>query len=706
MTAAPRWRVGVDVGGTFTDLVAVPTHRTGHDLSRLVAHKVASTPHDPAAAVEEGLRGLAERGVAFADVASVTHGTTIGLNAILQRRGARVAVLTSRGHRDLVQIGRARLPRSFDLHATPPAPLVPRDRVVEVDLRFGADGAPVATLDEPAYAAARDALAATTAAAVAVCLVGGYAAPAAEAALAARLTADLGVPVTSAGALWPESGEYERTVLAVLDAQVRPLMTAYLTSLRDRVAQLGLTAPLFISTSNGGSVSLAAALERPVTTVLSGPAAGVSAAGLLWPDRDVVTLDMGGTSSDIGVVRSGHPAVTTTTSIGDHPLTTPVVDVEAIGAGGGSVAWADGSGAVVALRVGPRSVGAVPGPVAYGQGGQHPALTDAYVHAGAIADGAFLQGRMRLDAAAATAALDALGAALADPGTGDATGVTDAVLRTATAGMSTRVRTVLARHGEVPDAFTFVAFGGAGGTHTALLAHELGVRRVVVPAAAATFCALGAALAPVRRDLVRSVHARADDAGTREVDAVARALAATAVDWLQEQGVGTEGELTVAVDARYDAQPTTLTVDVAHVGTPDVRAGLPPLRAEDVADLFAQAHTRYHGFADPSVPVVVEAVRVAVRGAQAPVVRTGGRDGLRTVAHRRLRVDGRWHDAAVLAPAPDGTTDAVPGPAVVEKGDTSVVVPPGWTVALDGAADLVLTRTATTQGGDHSAHGA
>ncbi|WP_284251836.1 hydantoinase/oxoprolinase family protein [Litorihabitans aurantiacus] len=386
--------------------------------------------------------------------------------------------------------------------------------------------------------------------------------------------------MTSAGALWPEAGEYERTALAVLDAQIRPLMTSYLTSLRERVAAIGLRAPLFISTSNGGSVSFDDAIARPVVTVLSGPASGVAAAGLLWPATDLVTFDMGGTSSDIGVVGAGRPAVTTGTTIGDVPLTMPVVDVEAIGAGGGSVVSVDDSGEVAALRVGPRSTGAHPGPVAYGLGGTAPALTDAYVHAGALADGAFLEGRMRLDAPAASAALDALAADL-DADVPDADAVAGAALRIATAGMSTRVRTVLARHGEVPDAFTFVAFGGAGGTHAALLARDLGVRRVIVPTAAATFCALGAALAPVRRDLVRSLRARltvgeagdpADDpSGIDEVRATARAVVAEALAWWGEQGASDgaadQGDVVLAVDARYDGQPTTLTVEL-RTGAP------------------------------------------------------------------------------------------------------------------------------------------
>lgn len=321
---------------------------------------------------------------------------------------------------------------------------------------------------------------------------------------------------------------------------------------------------------------------------------------------------------------------------------------------------------------------------------------------------------MRLDAPAATAALTLLAEAL-DDDVPDASAAVDAALRTATAGMSTRVRTVLARHGEVPDAFTFVAFGGAGGTHSALLARDLGVRRVIVPTAAATFCALGAALAPVRRDLVRSLRARADDDGIAEISDVAAAVVGEALAWWHEQGAGSDGDVVLAVDARYDGQPTTLTVEVLEAGTAQLDAdGVAVPDPEALRAAFGQAHERYHGFADPVAPVLVEAVRVAVSGRQGEVLAQAGGRRLAEVGRRELRLDGRWHDAAVLAvvssdDASDasggaGDDEAVTGPAVVEKGDTSVLVPPGWSVRVAASGDLLLgpvaSSTATATGTD------
>ncbi|MFD7025908.1 hydantoinase/oxoprolinase family protein, partial [Promicromonospora sukumoe] len=566
-----RWRIGIDVGGTFTDLVAVPGDGTSWSLADAITHKVPSTPHDPSEGVETGLAQLLARGIAVEDVAAVAHGTTIGLNAILQGRVARAALVTSAGHRDVLQIARARMPRSFDLHATPGRPIVPREHVLEVAHRFAADGAAVGDgVDDAELARLVERLTTLAPEVVAVSLVGGYAAREAEQQLADRLAAALDVPVTSAAAVWPEAGEYERTTLALLDAQITPLMTGYFTALRERLARLRVDARVYITTSNGGSVSIESAMRRPVQTVLSGPAGGVSAAATAWPGTDMVTVDMGGTSSDIGVLRGGRPVLTTTATVGPHPLMTPVVEVSAIGAGGGSVIGADLSGARPVLRVGPASVGAVPGPAAYGAGGTHPALTDAYVHAGVIDPATFLGGTFPLRAELATGALARVAEDLAEGSAEDtagADGVADAALRVASAGMAARLRTVLAAHGEVPERYTFVAFGGAGGTHAALLADEVGVRRVLVPAAAGTFCALGAAIAPVRRDVARTVRTAVVPENLDALTAASAGLEREVLDWLRTQDVGVTGTVTLSADLRYAGQPTTLEVVLAERST-------------------------------------------------------------------------------------------------------------------------------------------
>lgn len=695
-----RWRIGIDVGGTFTDLVAVPGDGTSWSLADAITHKVPSTPHDPSEGVETGLAQLLARGIDVEDVAAVSHGTTIGLNAILQGRVAHAALVTSQGHRDVLQIARARMPRSFDLHATPPPPIVPREHVLEVAHRFTAGGDAVGPeVDDAELARLVARLEALAPEVVAVSLVGGYAAREAEQHLAARLAAALDVPVTSAAAVWPEAGEYERTTLALLDAQITPLMTAYFTALRERLRRLGVDARVYITTSNGGSVSIESAVRRPVQTVLSGPAGGVSAAATAWPGTDMVTLDMGGTSSDIGVLRGGRPVLTTTATVGPHPLMTPVVEVSAIGAGGGSVVWGDRSGARPVLRVGPSSVGAVPGPAAYGAGGTDAALTDAYVHAGVIDPHTFLGGTFPLRADLATRSLARVAedlhagdAGLAGDASEHADGVADAAFRVASAGMAARLRTVLAAHGEVPEQYTFVAFGGAGGTHAALLADEVGVGRVLVPAAAGTFCALGAAIAPVRRDVARTVRTTVADDTLDALTAVCAELEAEVLAWLRTQEVDATGTVTLSADLRYAGQPTTLEVVLAERSTEDAAAR--PLRLAVDATLrrFAEQHDRVHGFVDHAATVRAETVRASVT-VRLGEVRPGSVGGtfVKTGA-RDVRYDGAARAATVHALVPGGGEASVAGPAVVEKADTTVLVPAGWTATSDDGGNLHLVR--------------
>ncbi|WP_020014859.1 hydantoinase/oxoprolinase family protein [Promicromonospora sukumoe] len=697
--AGRRWRIGIDVGGTFTDLVAVPGDGTSWSLADAVTHKVPSTPHDPSEGVETGLAQLLERGIAVEDVAAVAHGTTIGLNAILQGRVARAALVTSAGHRDVLQIARARMPRSFDLHASPGRPIVPREHVLEVAHRFAADGTAVGGLgadgvDDAELARLVARLTELAPEVVAVSLVGGYAAREAEQHLADRLAAALGVPVTSAAAVWPEAGEYERTTLALLDAQITPLMTGYFTALRERLHRLRVDARVYITTSNGGSVSIESAMRRPVQTVLSGPAGGVSAAATAWPGTDMVTVDMGGTSSDIGVLRGGRPVLTTTATVGPHPLMTPVVEVSAIGAGGGSVISADRSGARPVLRVGPASVGAVPGPAAYGAGGTQPALTDAYVHAGVIDPATFLGGTFPLRADLATSALAGVAEDLGEGSADDAAepdGVVDAALRVASVGMAARLRTVLAAHGEVPERYTFVAFGGAGGTHAALLADEVGVRRVLVPAAAGTFCALGAAIAPIRRDVARTVRTVVAERNLDALTTSAAELEREVLDWLRTQDVAATGTVTLSADLRYAGQPTTLEVVLAERSTEADPAEPLRLAVEPVLRRFADQHEKVHGFTDATAAVRAETLRASV-SVRLGEVRSGhgGATFVKTGA-RDVRYDGTPRPASVHALADDGEA-SVTGPAVIEKADTTVLVPAGWTATTDDGGNLHLVR--------------
>ncbi|WP_329069508.1 hydantoinase/oxoprolinase family protein [Streptomyces sp. NBC_01429] len=693
--ATPRARVGIDVGGTFTDFVlALPGDPRG-----LLHHKEPSTPDDPARAVADGIAAVLGRaGLDAADLASITHGTTIGLNAIIQRRGARIALVVTEGYRDILEIGRSRMPSSFDLHAAKEEPLVPRDRIVEIPARLGPDGRAVRTPSDAELARVAEELAATGAEAAAVLVLHGHTDPAFESEVTRRLGALLPeMPLTSSAAIWPEVREFERALVTCLNVYIQPLMRRYFDRLETLLDGLGVTAPVYIAASNGGSLSLRSAVERPIETVLSGPAAGVTAATRLGRAAGIsrlVTFDMGGTSSDIAVAVDGEPEFATHTTIGGLPLILPVVAVSAIGAGGGSVVRADEHGV---LKVGPESAGAAPGPVAYGRGGTRPTVTDCYLHTGVIDPATFLGGRMTLDAPAAARALGEVAEGLGfgsgsdDGGTGTGTGAdraADGALRVATAGMAVELQKTLAGRGLDPAEFTLVPFGGAGPTHAAVLAEEVGIREIVVPPTAATFCALGAVGADLRRDFARSLRRELDGASVAALDAVLAGLEEQARDWLAGQGPAAgAAELTLAADMSYRGQAYELRVPLPA-----------PLTQDALREAFHTEHERLYGFRDTDAAISLGTARLAISSAGPEIVPAAVPVTARTeppvpTGHRTVllagdRVTAEVHRRDALRPG-----QTLTGPAVVEQDDTTVLVPPEWTAGVDPLGNLRLTRS-------------
>jgi N-methylhydantoinase A len=659
-------QIGIDVGGTFTDFVLAEPGRTTH-------HKEPSTPRDPAAAVITGLTALlAAADVDPAAVTGITHGTTIGLNAIIQRRGARLALAVTDGYRDLLEIARSRMP-SFDLYAGRESVLVPRDRVAEVAARLRPDGSPAVTPDEAEIDRVAAAITATGAEAAALTILHAHVNPEFEADIAIRLSARAGIPVAASATVWPEVREYERTLVTLLNASITPLMRDYLTRLETGIRNLGITAPVHIAASNGGSVGIQAARERPIETVLSGPSSGVTAAVRLAGGRDIITLDMGGTSSDIAVATGGEPEFATHTTIGGLPLILPVVAVSAIGAGGGSIVAADDHGF---LTVGPDSAGADPGPAAYGHGGTHPTITDCYLACGFIDPHRFLGGRITLDSEAATKALASLG----DPGE-----IADAALQIATAGMATELRKILAQRGLDPADFTLVPYGGAGPVHAALLAAEAGIGTMLIPPAAATFCAQGAAAADLRRDFARSVRRPLDSRGHQEFKAVLASLREQARAWVATEDAGSEPEFAVSADMSYLGQAYEL-----RVRLPDPRS------ATAVAEAFHAEHERLYGFRDEAATIRLGTVRLAATVRRPPLATpslpsTAGQphpDGT-----RQIRVAGQRCAANVYRRDKLRAGDRLTGPAIVEQDDTTVLIPPGWRARTDETGNLWLDAT-------------
>ena len=645
--------LGVDVGGTFTDLVLAVG-----DAVRVA--KVPSTPSDQAEGI---LAGMAELGVGPADLARFAHGTTVATNTVLERDGADVLLVTTAGFADLLVIGRQHRPALYDLAVARPDPVVARGRVVEVDERLDHDGEVVTALTdaevERVVAAVRDA----APDAVAICLLHGFRDPTHEERLEAAL-ADLGLPVSRATALLPTFREVERASTTALNAYVAPRMDRYLRSLEARLDDVagGADAPrVEVMRSGGGTFAASVAAREPVHTLLSGPAAGAWGAAAVARAvgvGDAVAFDMGGTSSDVTLVRDGRPHTTAEGEIGGLPFAVTTTAIHTVGAGGGSIAWRDDGGA---LRVGPRSAGADPGPACYGRGGTTPTVTDADLLLGRLDATTRLGGAMALDVDAARAAVATLADDLGLTVERTAAGIAEVV----EAEMARALRVVSVEQGHDPRELALVAFGGAGGLHQAALAREVGFARVVVPPAAGVLCALGLLAAPVTTDEARTVLVPLADADLDGLVATWDALADHATAALAEQGVDADRVVRVA-DLRYRGQAFELAVPVDAVSV------------DALADGLHAAHRERYGYDQPDTPVEVVTLRVRAEGPrpEVPLPRWtgGGPVADAQVATRRLVLDGAPRDVAVLARDRLAAGEAFDGPAVVTGLESTVWV--------------------------------
>ena len=681
-----RCRIGIDVGGTFTDFVLAD-----RISSRLVRYKEPSVPSDPSLSVARGLPPLIERaGIAPSDVELVVHGTTLALNAIIQRRGAKLGLVVSRGNRGVLEIGRAQLPSAFSFLLQKEPPLVPRSLVLEVSARLDRHGNIVAHATD----AELDAIAATFAAAkvdaVTVMLLHAYANPEFEADIAASLRHRLpGIAITPSAAIWPERREYERCLVALMNAYVEPMMTDYLAKLSERIQRLGIAAPVYITSNNGGTLSIDTARQRPIDTILSGPASGVVAASAVAGHtsfRNLITVDMGGTSADMSVVQELEPAQTTRTTVGHLPIIVPVVSVTAIGAGGGSIVWVDKQGL---LKVGPHSAGASPGPACYAAGGIEATVTDCYVVAGYIDPMRFLGGRLKLDATAATRALERLANALAIDGADRAVRVAQSALRITTAVMASEIARDLAQKGEDARDYALIAFGGAGPTQALHLAEEAGIATVIIPAAPSTFCALGAILADVKRDFVASRFLRlADGRG------LSMRWRANTTGSRRSHRPGLPRRATYSAPCASRQRPTCATrarPSICPCGCPNSAATARRRVARRAVSSGAREGlqlsrsgqcSRDHGGAP-------------ARRGHDPADRTAAGLGTRAACRpsaRRIHLQDGWQTASVWQRDQLDTGRTIPGPAIIEQEDATTLIRPGWTATVDRIGNIIATR--------------
>lgn len=677
-------RIGVDVGGTFTDITALNT-QTG----RLGVFKLPTTATDQSAGVTAGIQGVLEEiGATPAQVSYLGHGTTVATNAMLERRGARTACVITAGVHDILEIARQRRPDLYDLFAEKPVPLVSRSDTYEVAERTAADGSVVYAPGSDALDALAERLAAAEVDAVAVCLLHSYRSAEHERIIAETIRARLpDVYVCRSSVVAPEFREFERFSTTVANAFVGPPVAGYLARLLERVRDAGVPVGPKVIQSNGGLMSLDAVHERPVTTLLSGPSAGVIGASRVAAAvgiTDLITFDMGGTSTDVCLARNGTALVTSERTVGDTPIRTPALDIHTIGAGGGSIAAADPGGA---LAVGPHSAGSSPGPAAYGRGGDEPTVTDANVIRGRLNPREILGGRLAVDIDAAHTAVDAVGRSLDLAVVHAARGI-GAV---ATAHMARAVRAVSVESGEDPRQYTLVAYGGAGPLHAVDVAAEVGIPAVLVPPNPGTLCALGLLVTDIRTDFVHSCVVPAVPESLAEMNGDLTRLVDDAAAWLAREAPDDPAPaITVAADLRYARQNFELTVPVAgHELSVD---GLAQLLAD-----FHVAHEKAYGFARPEAPVQLVNLRVTalseVTEVELPLLAAG-----HPVIEPRAVVSHRDVDFAPAGPLRTPILDraellagnVIAGPAVVEQLDTTTVIPPGWTAVVDGHGNLLI----------------
>lgn len=661
--------IGVDVGGTFTDL-ALRDQATGHSA----VAKVPTTPSAPERGVLNAI-DVATGGAGLADCRYLMHGTTVGLNALLERRGATVGLITTRGFRDILELRRADRGDPYDLFWRPVPPLVPRQLRLEVVERVAASGELLTDVATEDVAAALEAFREGGVDAIAVCLINAWANPANELAVAAALaelgwTGDLSLSHQVSG----EYREYERTSTTVVDAFVRHRMGPYLNRLADGLAERGFAGELLVTRSGGGALTLAEARRRPFETIMSGPVAGATALAALagrTGDRLLVGADVGGTSFDTVLVEDGRLPVLYTGEIAGLPLQTPWVDVQSIGAGGGSIAHVDAGGL---LRVGPHSAGAEPGPACYGRGGERPTVVDAAVVLGMLRTGD-LSGGVRIDPDAARTAVDTL---TEQVGLADAEAVSGGILRIAAAHMAGAMRGITVDRGVDPRDAALVAFGGAGPLFGCLIAAELEIGRVIVPRNAGNFSAVGLLTSELSRSASRTFTATLHATALAE----ARALAAELLEGLDPVQ---QASVEVSLDLRYSGQEHTMT-----------RVLAPAWDLAAVVDDFTAGYERVYGHRLTEELEVVT-VRVTTR---LPLAETGRIDLAEPIPEVAdvpwplwsfalgRRVTGRILARESLKAGP------VPGPLVVVEATTTTYVDDGWLAGIDEHGHLVLDRQA------------
>jgi N-methylhydantoinase A len=670
------YRIGIDVGGTFTDLVAVD------ETGRVVLAKAASTPRDPSIGVLDGLTRLAE--VLEQDTRSllkaterIVHGTTVATNALLEHKGARLGLLTTEGHRDVIEMREGLKDDRYNLRVAAPEPLVPRARRLGVRERLRSDGQVATALDRRSLQDAIARLERENVEAVAVCYLHAYRDGRHEQATRAMLVKALpGVYVTLSSEVLPQIKEYERVCTTVVNAYVGPILSRYLARLQTRLHDAGYAGPILIMQSHGGVAPVDEAVRLAAGAVLSGPAGGVAGsryAARLSGEGNLIPFDMGGTSTDISLIVNGEAQLAVDRAVAGHRVSLPSLDIVSLGAGGGSIAWVD-AGSI--LQVGPRSAGADPGPACYGKGGTAATVTDANLVLGYLDPGNFLGGRTRLEPAAAERAVDAI----ADRLGVDRITAADGIHQVVNTRMAEGIRLVSVRRGVDPRRFALLAFGGAAGLHITDVARRLEIRRVVLPRVAAVLSAWGMLATDLRYEVVRT---HIGDVKTVGAPALRKVFAQMEAEGRKRLSDGFKGPVRVhrAVDMRYGEQifEIGVSLDGVDLNAPDLM--------KEVTERFHRRHEELYTYSVRDQEVVLVNARVAVVGElpalpQEPAL--GPRPAALPRERRRVYLAGEFRPVPVLDLEALAPGQAIEGPAIVEAATTTVLLRGGERAVVTG----------------------
>lgn len=694
--ATASYRLGVDIGGTFTDIVLV-------DDGGVFSKKVLSTPRDYSEAIEHGVAALlAELRVEPQAITEFVHATTVATNAIIERKGVKTALVTTRGFRDVLELGRFRSPRLYDLSFRKPEPLIPRDLRFELTERVTASGEVLEAVNEGELAELARDIAQRDVQAVAVTFINAYVNPVNELRAAEQLAQALpGISVSVSARLLPQIGEYERTSTTVVNAYIRPVIERYVGSLRARLERLRIAAPLMIMQSSGGIAPGAAIAEKPIYIIESGPAAGVLGSQRVAERAgvaDLIVFDMGGTTAKATIIEGGRVGLCPETEVGGgaalgnrmirgsgFPVQVPTIDIAEVGAGGGSIASLDAAGGI---QVGPRSAGAEPGPVCYDRGGTEPTVTDANLLLGYLNPSALVGGDLALNYGKAERAVKALAGRL---GIGEVDAAYGIHL-IANATMLRALRGVSSEKGMDPSAFALFAIGGNGPVHAITLAEEAGMTRIVVPPVAGLFSALGMLFADVEHQLIAGFYRRFSAVTPADLNAAASPLVAEGVALLSSEGFtdATRRDIVVYADVKYVGQTSPLPVALSRF----------PADAESFAEIgaaFAAEHRKIFGYESPGEPLQFVSIKAQCRGvpltARMPehMARRNEPSVARTVRRAYFGPQHGWQQAAIVTRA-SLREHPLAGPAIVEEYDTTTVVYPGWRAGLDALNNIRIAK--------------